>query len=445
MTRKPILLIAFSNDYRSDGRYLRKLSTEQDEIRDALCSRAGQYEGRFISDLNHQRLAKELSSSDVRERLALFHFGGHAGGMGLVMAAANESVSGTDPVSLASLLGRQEMLGVVFLNACSTARQVDALLTAGVPAVIATNEAIEDDTATAFAAQFYRGLAEGLLLEEAFTSAQDLTVLAEGVSKSRLSSTRSFVPIASEQAGTPWVLRMTPASREKLKKWSPFARQEITTPVPRPWIEWGETGLILAALYRLGRCKSGESGSWVRVGTLKRVLQSDDSSKFCSALLECERQGFIEVVEELKVKRDVRLSGSGSEFVDSAGHGNSTIVKYLSDPADTIAGARTPICWPLYTIFMPTIGGFWSVLLFLFLWRYLDLEYSEHWLTYLVSFGIYQTLGTVYWTRTLPSLEKKKEEIATRAKLALKRAECEQRGTDGCEVGQEDLSAGRVS
>ena len=63
---------------------------------------------------------------------------------------------------------------LVFLNGCSTADQVEVLRNAGIPAVIATTEGIDDAVATEFAKGFYASLADDHDLRTAFHTAESV-------------------------------------------------------------------------------------------------------------------------------------------------------------------------------------------------------------------------------------------------------------------------------
>ena len=101
-----------------------------------------------------------------REHISVFHFSGHAGRDRLLL---KEQTAGAE--GIAQLLGQCPNLKLVVLNGCSTQGQVQRLLAAGVPAVIATSAPVEDDKATRFGVRFYQGLSEQLSIEEAFNMA----------------------------------------------------------------------------------------------------------------------------------------------------------------------------------------------------------------------------------------------------------------------------------
>jgi hypothetical protein len=94
-------------------------------------------------------------------RIAIFHFGGHADSYELLFegeAGKSERV-GAD--GLATFLGQQRGLQLVFLNGCSTQGHVEKLCDAGIPAVISTSRIVKDSVAMEVAARFYKGLAGG--------------------------------------------------------------------------------------------------------------------------------------------------------------------------------------------------------------------------------------------------------------------------------------------
>ena len=111
-----------------------------------------------------------------RDRIAIFHFAGHAGSDRLLLEAAGGAGRPADAAGLAAFLAQQHGLALVFLNGCATRGQAQGLLDAGVAAVIATSQAIRDDVAAEFAGQFYTSLAgtreaTGCTLRAAFDEA----------------------------------------------------------------------------------------------------------------------------------------------------------------------------------------------------------------------------------------------------------------------------------
>jgi hypothetical protein len=169
MSEKPVIVLAYSNDHDA---YLDMVVRERKNVYNTL---------RPYHDKDYVQVEKaEHTSIDdffeifsrYKSRVAIFHYGGHASGSGLQLEGAGGAVETADSKGLAQLMGQQENLQLVFLNGCATRGQVEALLEAGVKAVIATAVAINDVKATEFAEQFYRGLAGQASIEKAFNIAK---------------------------------------------------------------------------------------------------------------------------------------------------------------------------------------------------------------------------------------------------------------------------------
>lgn len=165
----PVIYLAFSND-RDD--YLPNLRRERKHIERSLrpADQAGLIKLVMDDGASLEDIFETVRAYD--QQIALFHFAGHAGGRQLQLETPELTGSGAHAAGLAELLGRQQSLQLVFLNGCSTLDQVNLLLDAGVPAVIATSAAVDDDRATEFAEQFYRSLAGHLSIERAFDVAR---------------------------------------------------------------------------------------------------------------------------------------------------------------------------------------------------------------------------------------------------------------------------------
>ena len=89
--------------------------------------------------------------------------------------AAGREAAGAE--ALLAAVHAQSELKLVFLNACENQAQAAGLHAAGVPAAIVTTEEVKDDLCPAFAMRFYRALASGFTLAEAFDKAR---LAAEG-------------------------------------------------------------------------------------------------------------------------------------------------------------------------------------------------------------------------------------------------------------------------
>lgn len=234
----PVLFLAFSNDANA---HLELLKRESKEVFGALC------------DLDRQDFIKvhREESADVDEvfrallqfddRVAVFHYGGHADGMTLRLEGGAAHAGG-----IAELLGRQTNLKLVFLNGCATRPQVDRLLAAGVKAVIATSVPVRDDKATEFAARFYQALAARRTIGQAFDAAQGFLAAAYGdvvdVGVVRMRS----IDVADDGDGAPaagdaipWGLFVAAEHEDEVLGWKlPYYR---AVGLPREIIEYIET------------------------------------------------------------------------------------------------------------------------------------------------------------------------------------------------------------
>lgn len=163
----PVILLVYANDRVDPSRHLRSLADEIALIRNALqaAEQAGLCQVLIEANASAGRVLQVFQDARYRNRIAVFHYAGHADGYRLLLEsttgqpAADEGAA--HAAGLAAFLGEQRGLELVFLNGCSTAPQVQGLLDAGCPAVIATSQAIEDRVAMAFAGAFYQGLGGG--------------------------------------------------------------------------------------------------------------------------------------------------------------------------------------------------------------------------------------------------------------------------------------------
>ncbi|HRI62372.1 MAG TPA: CHAT domain-containing protein, partial [Saprospiraceae bacterium] len=147
MDQLPVIFLAFANN---PAQPLPNLEAEGESLYRTLTQGANQ----LFFQLHRESFAtvEKLSHYllEYQNRVAIFHFGGHAGQQNLLLEDIEANGEG-----VAALLARQQNLKLVFLNGCSTASQVAGLLKSGIPAVIATQAPVDDDRAKNMAAQFY--------------------------------------------------------------------------------------------------------------------------------------------------------------------------------------------------------------------------------------------------------------------------------------------------
>jgi hypothetical protein len=219
----PVIFLAFANEPHHFGGYLRHLSEEVTQIQEAL-SRAEQAKRCEVvvrSNASLDRILDIFQNDYYRDRITIFHYGGHANDYGLLLAQAKGQTSLATADGLATFLGQQQSPRLVFLNGCSTRPQVEGLLAARVPAVLATTQKIGDEVAMRFVARFYQGLAGGASLVEAYREAEG-AVRAEGGGES-LRGLHWGGAETPAQEGWPWVLHLNPEV-EEAGTWRLFTR-----------------------------------------------------------------------------------------------------------------------------------------------------------------------------------------------------------------------------
>lgn len=146
-------------------------------------------------------------------RIVIFHYAGHADGATLRLEGGEGGGKG-----LASMLGQQSGLKLVFLNGCATKGHVRRLLDAGVPAVIATSVKIGDAKALEFSDAFYLALAEGRSISESFDSAGAFIEGRHGA--------RGDAGVAFTRGGTDWEDDDEDGYDEPVLEWGLHVRED---------------------------------------------------------------------------------------------------------------------------------------------------------------------------------------------------------------------------
>lgn len=204
--KQPVFFLAFAND---QDRHLPLLDQERKEVIQHLLPLENEQYIQLLTESS--ATINDLTSliTQVKDRLAIFHYAGHAESDKLFLAdqAANSD-------GLADLLGTQVNLKLVFLNGCSTKEQVERLLANGVPAVIATSVPIGDTAAKEFANAFYKALATQHTLKEAFDIAASRQKMADGP-EANWHRGQGLPPLAQD-ATFPWGLYTKDDAKEIL-------------------------------------------------------------------------------------------------------------------------------------------------------------------------------------------------------------------------------------
>lgn len=158
--KPPVIFLAFANNQDA---HLPLLDAERKAIKGHLIPLANEQYFQLFDESTTSREDLVRYLSEFKDRVAIFHYGGHAESDQIILTDGSVHASG-----VAQALAQQSELKLVFLNGCSTYGQVKELLALGIDAVIATQVPIGDSSAQEFADVFYKALSTQHSLEEAF-------------------------------------------------------------------------------------------------------------------------------------------------------------------------------------------------------------------------------------------------------------------------------------
>jgi hypothetical protein len=224
----PVILLTFANPQLVPQSYLPMLMSESASIYqhlrpfdiDDVCNIDR------IENATIEVIFDTVEAWTRRKDIVLFHYGGHAEGGGLLLNTASGSTSMASATGLARLLGKIPSLQLVFLNGCSTHDQVQLLLDNHVKAVIATSSPINDEMAGDFADRFYKNLAEGSSIGEAFGQAKDFVRSKYDYEVQDAAAFRSLDLGAIESSGElPWGLYLNSGAEAVLNWRLPNTRE----------------------------------------------------------------------------------------------------------------------------------------------------------------------------------------------------------------------------
>jgi WD40 repeat protein len=219
---KPIIYIAFANDLENPERNLAALAQEKENIETAIRGgpeTAGQ-QNRLAELLNSWDLIaqtnctpRELTEPFYSNRVAIFHYGGHAGPEALLLETEDGANVAAASDRVIPFFRDQKSLKLIFLNGCSTKQWALDLAegAAGAFCIIATSCPVQDPVAMKFAHDFYNGLAADATIEAAFQSAVD------GVGVQLIGANRDFGKMEHQSNGLPWALY--PPGPSAAKSW----------------------------------------------------------------------------------------------------------------------------------------------------------------------------------------------------------------------------------
>ena len=185
--KKPVIFLAFANDKVDDAMYLRNLPKELHQVREALqpAVKAGLCEVVERTSATVNDIFDTFQDPYYQDRIAIFHYGGHAGGDQLMLETLEGGHGFSYSGGLIPFFGKQKSLKVVFFNGCSSQQQAIDLIEEGVPTVIGTSSAIKDEIATEISGRFYNGLASGLSIEQTWQQTLDILKTKTDTKKSK--------------------------------------------------------------------------------------------------------------------------------------------------------------------------------------------------------------------------------------------------------------------
>ena len=97
-THKPVIFLAFANDRDDTVNYLRNLPEEARQIREPLqrARRDGLCEIVELANATADDIFRVFQDPEFRDRIAVFHYGGHANGYQLLLESAGGSPQAAD-------------------------------------------------------------------------------------------------------------------------------------------------------------------------------------------------------------------------------------------------------------------------------------------------------------------------------------------------------------
>jgi len=167
----PVFFLAYANDRSDPDRYLRNLVNEVRAIRDALEDKIVppyRIEVRPNATLNEIIEVFDRYEGQVK----IFHYAGHADSLRLMFEEDQQHEGFASQEGFTRLLASQKGLKLAFLNGCTTENHALSLVEAGIPAVVATSNLINDSAALLFAERFYQQIGNLKSVERSFKDAE---------------------------------------------------------------------------------------------------------------------------------------------------------------------------------------------------------------------------------------------------------------------------------
>ncbi|MCP4157820.1 MAG: CHAT domain-containing protein, partial [bacterium] len=241
----PVIFLTFANDPVGQNAYLRNLPKERREISAILdgAEKAGLCKVVVRPNVTIDEIFDVFSDERYRDRIAIFHYAGHADSYRLLLETAEghtanpagrgpanpagrgpANPAGRGPVNahqegLVPFLARQKGLTFAFLNGCATREQVLKLTRAGIPAAAGSYNDVDDEAAARLSIRFYKGIAERLSLEEAWKNAVDYVKTVKGKESSPCRRV-NWQGRREEEGRYPWIIEYSKDNTDKTKRWT---------------------------------------------------------------------------------------------------------------------------------------------------------------------------------------------------------------------------------
>lgn len=316
--QKPVIFLAFANDRVDSARYLRNLAKEQREIRKALhtAEQAGLCEIVMRSNTDIDDILDVFQ--DYKDRIAIFHYSGHADCYKLLLESVTGARSFAFKEGLVLFFARQKSLKLIFLNGCSTQHHALELIKARMPAVIGTSQKIDDHVATQLAIRFYNGIANGFTLERAWLEAEDDIKIRKGLSN--FNGMYHWEQQEKHEDRFPWDIFFKKGA-EKVKEWNlPGAVNDFLfglPPIPRTY-KLPDKPFLLLGRYQREHAKVFFGRSYYIRGLYSRVTDKNSppiillfgqSGVGKSSLLEAGLQPRLEEAHTILYTRRIQKKG----------------------------------------------------------------------------------------------------------------------------------------
>lgn len=155
------------------AQFLNKLAEERSNLRPLLQAN-DRFQVESDPDATAENLINFFTDTNNRHRIQVFHYAGHGSPDGLSLVSVqtgDNQTAGADGIAQI-IQSSQKNMQLVFLNACSTEAQVQALLDAGVRNVVGTSTSINDEVAVDFAMRFYSSMLNNQSIRVAFNETE---------------------------------------------------------------------------------------------------------------------------------------------------------------------------------------------------------------------------------------------------------------------------------